>query len=212
MRTLATLSREGFTAKIIEGDDGVVRFRADADIDADGANGQRGGKPAYTVRNDGSEHLANGGMGIRGGRVVFTQSWGPDIAEADEDGNPLVIDGVIITRTAYRYPNETDPRKKWVDAETVPYIVVPPVIIRGVRGIVKGCKAFAMYNGKRVEGVVADVGPRTKCGEVSIAMARALGIPSSPRSGGIDEPDVDYEIHPGVPAMVNGEEFELQRS
>lgn len=209
MRILATLHSEGFTTEIVEHDDGTVRFKADADIDADGANGQRGGRPAYTAKNDGSEHLANGGMGIRNGKVVFTTSWGPDIAEADADGNPLVIDGVVITRTAYRYPGETDPRKKWVDSQTVPYVVVPPVVIRAVRGIVKGCQAFAMFNGQRVPAVVADVGPRSKCGEISIALADALGIPSSPRHGGWDEPDIEYEIHPGVPARVNGELFEL---
>lgn len=211
-RTLAVLTREGFTATIVEEDDGLVRFKADADICADAANGQNGKIAAYRVDNKGSEHLANGGLGVKGGQAYFATSWGPDIAEANEDGQPLVIGGVIITRTAYRYPGETDPLKKWVDAETVPYVVVPPLIIRGVRGIVLGCKALVTYKGKCVQGVVADIGPRTKCGEVSIAMARELGIPSSPRTGGIDTPDVEYEIYPGVPAVVNGEAFELQSS
>jgi hypothetical protein len=211
-RTLAVLTREGFTARIIEGDDKIVRFTADADIDADGANGQNGEIAAYRVDKKGSELLGNGGLGVKGGQAFFATSWGPDIAEVDEDGQPLVIDGVIITKTAYRYPGETDPRKKWVDAQTVPFIVVPPLIVRGVRGIVLGCRAFATVGRKRIEGVVADVGPRTKCGEVSIAMAEALGIPSSPRDGGTNEPIVHYEIHPGVPATVNGHTFELQPS
>lgn len=214
MKTLAILHSEGFTAPITEDDAGVVRFTADADIDADGANGQRGERAAYRVDNKGSEHLANGGMGIRGGRAVFTTSWGPDIAVTGPDGNPLVTpDGIIVTKTAYRYPgfDDSDPAA-WVDSETVPYVVVPPAIVRGVKGVVKGCLAYATYKGVRISAVVADVGPRTKCGEISIQLARQLGIPPSPRTGGIDDPNVDYEIHPGVPAVVNGETFVLQPS
>jgi hypothetical protein len=214
MRIIATITGEGFVCTIKEHANGSVTFKADADIDADGANGQNGGRPAYTVRNDGSEHLANGGMGIKNGKVVFTKSWGPDIAVVDKRGNPYVTaDGVVVTKTAYRYPNKeaTNPAA-WVDSETVPYIVVPPIIISAVRGIVKGCQAYATYKGKTYSGVVADVGPRTKIGEVSIAMAKLLGIPSSPRTGGLNKPDITYTVHPGEPAVVNDEIFVLQPS
>lgn len=214
LRIIARFHSEGFECEVIEHDDGRVEFTADADIDADGANGQRGQQAAYTIRNDGSEHLANGGMGLRNGKVVFTQSWGPDIAVRDSNGNPLVTtDGIVVTKTAYRHRQflPQDP-EAWVDAETVPYIVVPPAIRKGVKGIVLGCRARATHtkSNRSVVCVVADIGPRKKVGELSIAAARAIGVPSSPRTGGEDRPIIKYELWPGDAAIVNGEQFELQ--
>lgn len=213
MKTIATFNAEGFTSVVTQDENNVIRFTADADIDADGANGQHGALAAYRADGHGSELLANGGMGVKNGKVVFTTSWGPDIAVADEHGNPLVLDGVIITRTAYKFRNrdEKDPRA-YVDAQTVPYIVVPPIIRKGTKGVVLGAKAFAEYRGRRVECVVADVGPRSKVGEISIALAAALGIPSSPRSGGLESAGVKYEIHAGVPAVLDGVTYTLQRA
>jgi hypothetical protein len=61
MKTLGTITNEGFTCVVQEDSDGRVFFTADADIDADGANGQNGGPAAYKVDNSGTEHLAHGG-------------------------------------------------------------------------------------------------------------------------------------------------------
>jgi len=63
-----------------------VHFLADADIDADGANGQNGALAAYKVDNSGSELLANGGMKIVNGRVVCAHSWARDIVILGDDG------------------------------------------------------------------------------------------------------------------------------
>jgi hypothetical protein len=46
---------------------------------------------------------------------------------------------------------------------------------------------------------------------MSIACAKALGIPESPLTGGV-ESGVSYEIQPGVPAWVNGITYDLQAS
>lgn len=86
-----------------------------------------------------------------------------------------------------------------LNADTENYIVVPPAIIRGVSGVVLGCKARVSYQGLAVDAVVGDIGPRKKIGEISIALAKALGIPSSPLTGGVDS-GVDYHLWPGVPA------------
>ena len=50
-----------------------------------------------------------------------------------------------------------------------------------------------------MKGVVADIGPPNKIGEASIAMARALGIGHSPRTGGTSEHRhlPDLARHPG---------------
>lgn len=100
---------------------------------------------------------------------------------------------------------------KALNADLVPYIAVPPRIINGVEPIVLGCSAIVSYKGKRVSAVVGDIGPKKNLGEISIACAEALGIPSSPISGGVDF-GVDYEIHPGVRATVNGITYDLQAS
>ncbi len=71
MRTLGVVTNEGFSCTIVEDDDGRVHFTADADIDADGANGHSGGPAAYRSDDSGTELLANGGMKIvAGGRLV----------------------------------------------------------------------------------------------------------------------------------------------
>lgn len=215
-RILDTLTREGFTAEILEHADGRVAFVADADIDADGANGQNGARAAYMVGNKGTEDLANGGMRMsEDGRPAFREPWGKDIA-IEENGRPKVFPGgIIATKTAYRYPGlPANNPAAHVDAETVPYIVVPPSVIQKTKGAVLGCQARAtnLRNGKTVNCVVADVGPRTKCGELSMAAARAIGIPDSPRHGGEDEPIVMYELWPGQPAEIHGKTFALQRS
>ena len=195
-------------------EDGRVHFIADADIDADGANGLNGKPAAYRADDHGSELLANGGM-KRGGPlgVTWAAEWGKDIV-LQSGGQPMVLaDGTIPSRTAYHFPGKSigDP-SAYVDAANVPYIVVSPKIILGVAGIVLGCRARVTYKGLSVECVVADVGPRGKCGELSIAAAEAVGIPSSPRTGGEENNIVEYELWPGVAAIIGGVAYPLQRA
>lgn len=204
MKTIGTIESkdEGFSCTIKE-DDGRVFFTADADIDADGANGQSGGPAAYRADNKGTEALANGGMKrLADGKVICAKDWARDIVILGKDNEPKIFPGgIIASMTWYRYPGKdaNDP-EAYVDSETIPYIVVPALIIQGTAGIVRGCKARVTYKGKSVDAVVADKGPRNKIGELSIAAARAVGIPSSPRSGGTDKVEVRYELWPGVAA------------
>ena len=202
MRTIGTITNEGYSCRITEDDDGRVHFLADADIDADGANGQNGGLAAYKVDNTGSELLANGGMKIVQGKVICAKPWARDIVILDVDNEPKVFPGgIIASMTWYRHPGKlrSDPTA-YVDSETVPYVVVPPLIVQKTAGVVRGCKARVTWRGRSVECVVADKGPSTKIGELSIAAARAVGLPASPRSGGIEAPEVQYELWPGVAA------------
>jgi hypothetical protein len=202
MRTIGTITNEGYSCTITEDDDGRVHFLADADIDADGANGQNGGPVAYKVDDSGTELLANGGMKIVHGKVVCASPGARDIVILDVDNEPKVFPGgVIASKTWYRHPGKllSDPAA-YVDSETVPYIVVPPLIIQKTVGIVRGCKARVTWRGTSVECVVADKGPPRKIGELSIAAARAVGLPSSPRNGGTENQEVLYELWPGVAA------------
>lgn len=214
VRTLCTLRGEGTPVDVHTDDTGRVWFLADADIDADGANGQFGKKPAYRHGNTGLDHLANAGYP--------TQSWWKDIlVVSPEDSTEAYIQGpkdpcpgAYVSKTAYRFPGlDHKSAFAYVDSATVPYIVVPPAIINSVKGIVLGSRAQATNarNGRKVECVVADVGPRTKLGELSIAAAEALGIPSSPRVGGTNDRIVMYELWPDEQGGVNGVTYRLQR-
>ncbi len=99
-----------------------------------------------------------------------------------------------------------------LNADEDRYIVVPPAIRNGVRGVVMGCLANVTNtrNGKHTAAVVGDVGPRKKLGEISCACASAIGLNPSPVSGGIDEHVIDYVIFPGVAAIVDGKQYHLQ--
>ena len=99
-----------------------------------------------------------------------------------------------------------------LDPQIVPYIVVPPLVIHGVRGIVMGCHATVtnQTNGKTTQAVVGDIGPRTKIGELSCECARRLGLSGNSNTGGTDDHIIHYQIWPGVPAIVDGRTYTLQ--
>ena len=208
MRTIATLTGEGYVSDIIEEDDGRVHFKGDLDIDADGAY------RAYHPNNHSGLDALSNAKTQTGEWCGVVTAHGHPVVQGPNDPAP----GVYVSATARHLPDEhgnprpeSDPRK-YVDAETVPFIVVPPQIIRSVEGIVLGCKARITdtRTGRTVDCVVADSGPSRKDGEASIAAARALGVPSSPRSGGIDAPVFLYELWPDVPAVVAGVTYGLQ--
>jgi hypothetical protein len=102
----------------------------------------------------------------------------------------------------------------------VPFVVVPPMIIKGVAGVVMGCRAVVTNtkNNKSVEAVVADGGPSNKLGEISLACAKAIGVPAGEgathpaNSGGVDAHIIQYRLFPGVAAVVNGVTYPLQHS
>ena len=101
---------------------------------------------------------------------------------------------------------------KSIDSGVVPCIVLPPPIIKAIGPIVLGCQAQVEWNGTIVDGVVFDVGPRTKLGEGSYAMLKRLGAPALENgNGGIDGPEVQYRFWPGVPAVVDGVTYVLQK-
>jgi len=211
MRVVAVIDGE----QITEHDDQSVHFRAKAAIDADGANGQFGGLPSYAPKGWGKtlDVLANAGSPGNWYGVV-TDGTGEPIIQDRNDPCP----GAYISATALFLlgPNgaplpKSDPFK-YVDAATVPYVVVPPAIRNGVKGVVMGCLAHVTNtkNGKHTAAVVADIGPRKKLGEISCACAMAIGVNPSPTSGGIDEHVIEYVIFPGVPAIVNGTQYHLQ--
>lgn len=141
------------------------------------------------------------------GRVFFT-------ADADIDcdgsgGNPD-HDPYFQPHTTLKHADGTD-----LNAYTESFIVVPPAIVKGVRGIVMGCQARVHYlrTGEIKPAVVGDSGPSAKVGELSVHCAQTVKMPSNPNYGGdSDFRMVVYELWPGTHAVVDGVTYPLQPS
>ena len=101
---------------------------------------------------------------------------------------------------------------KPLNAEVDRFIVIPSQIVTMVPQIVLGSQAFVRYRGKTVRAVVGDKGPRKRLGEISTCLARDLGIDPNPNTGGVDTPDLEYEIILGEPAVTENQRYELQLS
>ena len=218
MRTIGTIQGND----IIEQDDGSVTFSAGATIDGDGASGQSGGPPCYAPPSYGRltlDILANAGSPGDWYGVV-TDNSGTPIVQGPNDPCP----GAYVSATSLRLLDgngEFLPASSpfaYVDSWTVPFIVVPPMIIGGVAGIVMGCRCVVTNtaNGQSVVGVVADGGPEDHLGEISVACAKAIAVRTGrihpANGGGANSPQIKYQLFPGVAAVVNGVTYPLQSS
>jgi len=211
--------------------DGSLTYNAGANIDGDGANGQAGGLPCYApavYTGQTLDKLANGGHPGNWWGVVTDngQPNGTPIQQKPTDPCP----NAYVSTTSLLLPApdgsvlpDSSPFK-YVDAATVPFVVLPPEVISAVKPIVMGCKCIVTYNGTAVAAVVADQGPGGQIGEISVACAVAAGIPIGTardpidgriypaNGGGAPYPTVSYQIFPGVIAVVNGVAYPLQPS
>jgi hypothetical protein len=227
MRKIGTITDNdtGQDLDIMEQDDKSVTFSAGATLDGDGANGQFGEPPCYAPASFGGQTLdiiANAGHpGNWFGVVTDTnQNTGTPVIQGAGDPCP----GAFVSATSLHLLDEngeglphTSPLK-YVDSATVPFIVVPPMIIHGVAGIVLGCRCVVTNtrDGRSVEGVVADGGPKNHLGEISVACAKAIGVPIGTthpaNGGGASAPAIQYQLFPGTAAVVNGVTYPLQGS
>lgn len=92
--------------------------------------------------------------------------------------------GYYLSPTALVDRSKTiiDPAR-YVDSANVPYVSIPPEL--KARGIALGDLAMVTYQGRQTGAVIADISPRAHYGEISIYAAQVLGIPSSPKNGGV---------------------------
>jgi hypothetical protein len=136
------------------------------------------------------------------GRVSFTAD-----ADIDCDGgsNPLK-DPHWQPTTSLTYHG------KPIDAETVPFFVLPLPVIRALKPVVLGCQARVTNTrtGQSCMAVVADVGPTSKIGEISVAAAKLIGVDPHPITGGEHERIILYEFWPGQPANLQGRSYALK--
>ena len=114
-----------------------------------------------------------------------------------EDGKPVVqtstdpAPGFYVSATSLQ--DEAKDRAnplRYVNSETIPYIVVPPLLLGQGRSKVR--RILRWYWIRRIKSccyaIVADLGPSNRIGEGSIALANAIGVPlaggAHPLNGG----------------------------
>ncbi|HEU5239332.1 MAG TPA: hypothetical protein VFU37_19535 [Pyrinomonadaceae bacterium] len=111
-------------------------------------------------------------------------------------------------------PNTTlhGPDGRALNAYQVPFVVVPPLVCQKTRGMVLGSECLVTHTltRRQVLCVVGDLGPTSKIGELSVAAARAIGVPPNPVTGGESRKVIDYEIRVGKPAVINGVRYTLK--
>ena len=156
-------------------------WKAGMAIDADGAP-----NAYHPTPGTGLDHLANAGKP--------GNWWGVVTDDGTAKGSPVVqgpddpFPGYYVSPTSLvdKSKGLRDP-KRYVDSTTIPYLALPPEVL--VSKLTGGARlgdyaAVIDGDGDVAYAIVADVGPKGKLGEGSIALADALGIPSNPRRGG----------------------------
>ena len=177
--------------------DGGTLFEAGMQLDA-------GGSP-HAYHPDGKSGLdftANAGSSGNWFGVVTDNG--------QEDGKPVVqtstdpAPGFYVSYTSLQdgTKDRANPLR-YVNSETIPYIVVPPQLL-AMAGVKLGDFAAVLNtkNQKLCYAIVADLGPRNRIGEGSIALAKAIGVPAGEGSthpfnvGGAAD-GIIYKIFPG---------------
>ena len=187
---LKFLKRIGYSNIHTHLDDGSAFFyEAGLNIDADGA--------PHAYHPDGKSGLDYLGNAGRPGNW-----WALVTYNAKPSGRPIIqgahdpAPGFYISTTSLEDPNyKREDTRRYVNAEAINFIVLPGRLGLGAK---LGDFAVVIHpeTGVHAYAVYADVGPANKIGEASITSANALGIPSSPKSGGIGH-GIGYIVFPG---------------
>jgi LysM repeat protein len=111
----------------------------------------------------------------------------------DSSGNPIVqgandpAPGYYISRTALSDCKKpvNDPTR-YLDSAVIPYIALPARHMMGAK-IGDLCLVINTMNNKSYYAIVGDIEPDNSIGIGSMALAEKLGIPFSPKTGGVDD-------------------------
>ena len=166
-------------------------YRAGMAVDADGA--YRAYHPNDRMGLDSIEHAGHPGDWW----ALATDTGNPKgrpVLQGKNDPAP----GFYVSMTSLFDASITDEHnpRRFVDAMSVPYVVLPPEGFKHAR-LGDFATVVNLQNSKVAGAIIADESaPELPMGEGSIALARALGIDSDPRSGGVEK-GIAYVIHPG---------------
>lgn len=163
-------------------------FEGGMTIDADGS------PRAYHPENKGLDDLRNAGR-PRNWWGLVTDSRGNPYLQGPKDPAP----GYYLSQTAlYDATRGRRDPARYVNAETVPYIVLPKKMPEQKGGPKLGDLAAVvnLRNRRVAYAICADIGSAKHIGEGSMALAKSLGIDPNPRNGGADD-SVLYVVFPG---------------
>jgi hypothetical protein len=166
---------------------GGVFFTAGMTIDADGAPN------AYGPKNRGLDYTANA-RGGHGWVALVTNKRGSPMRQRSGPYRGFYISTTSLQQT---HVKDIANPNRYIDARTIPYIALPKDFA-GRFGIGLGDLALVINeaNGLSAYAIFADVGPRGRIGEGSIALARELGITPDPRHSQVFG-QITYLIFPG---------------
>ena len=190
MANLKFLKRVGYSdINTLQDDDSAFFYEAGFMIDADGAY------RAYNPNNQsGLDYLGNAGKPGNWWALVTNNGKpnGTPVIQSSSDPAP----GFYISTTSLEDTTKdpTDPRR-YVDSESINFFVLPGRLGLGAKLGDFGVVIRPAANDYDY-AIFADVGPALKIGEGSIALAAALGIPSSPKNGGTGH-GIIYIVFPG---------------
>lgn len=134
--------------------------------------------------------------------------WFQGDMDIDCDGKSSTVCNKSTDASYQAQTATTDSKGAYLDAATLPFVVVPGVSTRWsykTAGIAMGTVAAVIYNGKVEFGIVGDVGPTSIIGEASYAMAKNLGINPNPSTGGVSS-GVTYIFFTGTSGKVTKNE------
>ena len=158
----------------------VYFFEAGMQLNADGA------PKAYHEDTDlGIDHLANAGR---------TGNWWGIVTDTGDSGGQPILQGIddpapgfYVSGTSLQDSTKSDnDQDRYVDSQTVPFFVLP----RNIQIPTQiGDFGFVINRSNNTSAgcIFADVGPKGSIGEGSIALAKAIGIPSDPKGEGSEE-------------------------
>ncbi len=187
---------------VYQDEDKRIHYVADMSVDVDGA------KHSYRLDNRKPPALDD----IHASAGYPDGSWQNVLVRDPKNPHVPYVDseGFCVSMTSYyREDFPYTDRRRWVDAETVPYMVLPGIIRQICVGKVLGCKAriTRTTDGKFCNGVYAD-SSGSNIGEVSVVAAKVFGSQWNANNG--DERKIyEYQFWPDEGAVVNGETFRL---
>lgn len=142
------------------------------------------GNPKAFHQNSDLAHEFLNNAGIEGyWWNLVTDSMGTPIVQGEHDPAP----GYYVSKTALSdCKKPVNDQTRYLDATIIPYIVLPARHLMGAK-IGDICLVINTVNNKMSYAILGGVEPDDSFGIGSIALAEKLGVPSSPKTGGVED-------------------------
>jgi hypothetical protein len=151
------------------------------------------------------DYLGNAGSPETGWWGISCNSSGVPYVQKAGNKPKWPYPSLYVSCTAYGFPEyPEDDCRRWVNAETVAFSVIPSSVRMAVEPQFLGCRATILdkKNDKELECVCAEIGPSTHMGEASMKACQYFGLNPDPKAGGSsDKKRWIYRFWPGDPAV-----------